>query len=133
MAHTITRYIAIIPALPMLMIGIGLIFEPELALASLNMPLLDGLALSTQLGDMISFFLCTGAFIFMGAIKAEPRWLYAGAALFTVAALARLLAWLVHGADLAVEPIAVEVISTIWLIVCAGLVKKQVAAATTTS
>lgn len=125
MASTLTRYIAILPGIPMILIGIGLIFDPEQALASLSMPMLEGLALSTQLGDMTSFFLCTGAFIFMGAIKAAPRWLYAGAALFTIAALSRLLAWQVHGADLAIAPIAVEVISTVWLIVFGVLIGKQ--------
>ncbi len=89
------------------------------------MPLLEGAALSTQLGDMISFFLCTGVFIFIGAFRAIPQWLYAGAALFIVAAMARTLAWLVHGAELSIEPIAVEVVSTVWLVVCAVLMSRN--------
>ncbi|MFN3236553.1 MAG: hypothetical protein ACE37D_05785 [Pseudomonadales bacterium] len=121
MNRTALRVIAAIPGIPMLLITIGLIVQPAEAVASLNMPLLTGAALSTQLGDMTAFFLCTSVFIFMGAYFAAPRWLYAGAALFLVAAAARTLAYLVHGADFSAEPIAVEVISTVWLVVCAKL------------
>ena len=118
MGKTITRILAAIPGLPMLLIGVGLVIQPEQAVGNLSMPLLDGLALSTQLGDMTAFFLCTAAFIFMGAYHAAPRWLLAGAALFLVAAFARTLAWQVHGAGLATESIAVELVSTVWLVVC---------------
>ena len=123
MNPTALRVIAAIPGVPMILVAIGLILQPEQAVANLSMPLLEGAALSTQLGDMTSFFLCTGIFIFMGAYLAAPRWLYAGAALLIVTAFARTLAWLVHGADFSVEPIAIEVISTIWLVVCAKLLK----------
>ena len=109
----------------MILIGIGLILQPEQALKSLNMPMLEGLALSTQLGDMTSFFLCTGAFIIMGAYHTAPRWLYAGAALFALAAIARTVSWQVYGADFALQPIVVEVISTIWLVACGILMGKH--------
>lgn len=124
MNTTAIRVIAAIPGIPMLLIALGLIFQPAEAVAGLSMPLLQGAALSTQLGDMTSFFLCTGIFIMMGAYLAAPRWLYAGAALLIVTAFARTLAWLMHGADFSVEPIAVEVISTIWLLVCGKLLTR---------
>ena len=124
MNPNIIRVIAALPGVPMILIAIGLIVTPGQTLINLNMPLLEGAALSTQLGDMISFFLCTAVFIFMGAFLSAPRWLYAGAALFIVAAFARTLAWLIHGADFSAEPITVEVVSTIWLIVCAKLMAR---------
>ena len=124
MPSTLLRVIAALPGVPLLIIGIGLVLQPGLAVSSLGMPLLEGAALSTQLGDMTAFFLCTTAFIFMGAYHAAPRWLYAGAALLLVVAVARTLAWLLHGADFSAEPILVEVISTIWLIVCAQRIQK---------
>ena len=124
MKQNILRVIAALPGVPMLLIAMGLIVQPEQAVGNLSMPLLEGAALSTQLGDMTSFFLCTGIFIFMGAIKSAPRWLYAGAALLIVTAFARTLAWLIHGADLSVEPIAVEVVSTIWLVTCGQIMSR---------
>ncbi len=125
MNPNIIKVIAALPGVPMLLIALGLIAQPEDALSSLSMPMLEGAALSTQLGDMTSFFLCTGVFIFIGAFRAIPQWLYAGAALLIVTAVARTYAWLVHGAALSVEPIAVEVISTIWLVVCAYLMSRD--------
>lgn len=122
---TVLRVIAALPGVPLFLIGIGLILQPGQAVASLSMPLLEGAALSTQLGDMTAFFVCTSTFIFMGAYHAAPRWLYAGAALLFTAAFARTLGYLVHGADLSVEPIAVEVISTVWLVVCGQLFAKH--------
>ena len=125
MKPTALRIIAAIPGIPMALFAIGLFFQPEQAVANLSMPLLEGAALSTQLGDMTSFFVCTGAFIFMGAYLSAPRWLYAGAALLIVTAFARTLAYLIHGADFSAEPIAVEVVSTIWLVTCAILMRKS--------
>ncbi len=128
MPSTLFRVIAALPGVPLLIIGIGLVIQPGQAVSSLGMPLLEGAALSTQLGDMTAFFLCTTAFIFMGAYHAAPRWLYAGAALLFVVAIARTLAWLMHGAAFSVEPIVVEVISTVWLIVCARRFRQLVPA-----
>lgn len=125
MNQNVLKVIAALPGVPMLLIALGLITQPEQALQSLNMPMLEGAALSTQLGDMTSFFLCTGVFIFIGAFRKNPQWLYAGAALLIVTAFARTFAWLVHGADLSVEPIGIEVVSTVWLIVCATLMSKS--------
>lgn len=128
MGKIVVRILAVVPGLPMLIIGLSLVLQPAVGLNAINMPLLEGLALSTQLGDLTSFFLCSAAFIFMGAYHGAPRWLYAGAALIFVAALARFYAWLVHGAGLPPEPIAVEIISTIWLVACAVMLSKPVKA-----
>ena len=124
MNQTAMKVVSAIPGIPMLLMGLGLLVQPELVVNNLGMPLLTGAALSTQLGDMTSFFLCTGIFIFMGAFHAAPRWLYAGAGLLITVAFARTLAWLVHGAELSIEPITVEVISTIWLVLCAKRLAK---------
>ena len=126
MGRIIIRILAVVPGLPMLIIGLSLVLQPAVALDAINMPLLEGLALSTQLGDLTAFFLCTAAFIFMGALHGSSRWLYAGAALLFVAALARIYGWQVHGAGFSPEPIAVEVISTVWLVVCAVILGKPV-------
>lgn len=132
MPTNLLRLIAILPAIPLLVIGIGLVFQPGQAVASLGMPLLDGAALSTQLGDMTAFFLCTSAFILMGGYHAAPRWLFAGAALMIVVAAARTLAWLVHGAAFSAEPIIVEVVSTVWLVVCGLLLQRRADTTTAT-
>ena len=74
---------------------------------------------------MTAFFLCTAAFIFMGAYHAAPRWLLAGAALLLVTAFARTIAWQVHGAGFATEAIAVELISTVWLVICSLILSRS--------
>ena len=125
MKQNVLKIAAALPGIPMLLIALGLMLQPEQALLNLNMPMLAGASLSTQLGDMTAFFLCAGVFISMGAFHSAPRWLYAGAALFIVAAFARTLAWLAHGADLSIDLITVEVISTVWLVVCAKLMTRS--------
>lgn len=120
----ITRILAALPGIPLLLVGLGLVVQPAETLPQLSMVMLEGGALSTQLGDIIAFFLVGATMIFMGAYHAAPRWLLAGAALMSVAAIGRTIAWQVYGAEFATQSIAVEVISTIWLVTCAVILGK---------
>ena len=51
------RFIAAIPDIPMLLNSFGFALDLGKTAMSLGMPLLDGLARSTQIGDMGAFFL----------------------------------------------------------------------------
>ncbi len=121
MKKNLIRVIAALPAIPMLLNGIGFLARPEETAASLGMELLEGIGLSTQLGDMTAFFVGTAVLIILGAVKAEGRWLYAGAMFLGAAAAARTLAAVVAGAAMAKQFIVIEIIMTIWLIVGAIL------------
>jgi len=89
--------------------GIGWIADPTRAAAGLGMPLLDGVGRSTQIGDLAAFFLTLGATILAGARPGRARLLHVPAGLLGAAAVARTLAWALHGAAFAATFIAIEV------------------------
>jgi hypothetical protein len=89
--------------------GASWLVSPAGAAQALGMPLLDGLGRSTQIGDFTSFFLAIGATTLLGARPGEARLLLVPAGLLGAAAVARTLAFAVHGAAFASVPIAIEV------------------------
>ena len=99
--------------------GLGWIVVPDRAAAGLGMPVLDGLARSTQFGDFAAFFVTLGGSILLGCLPGRARVLHFPAALLATAALGRTLAWLLHGADFATLFIAVETIGALVLLVAA--------------
>jgi hypothetical protein len=98
---------------------VGWIMDPATAAKGLGMPLLDGLARSTQVGDFTSFFLALGSMAMLGAIRSNGTWLRASAILLGGAAVMRTLAWAIHDADLATEFIAIEAVLAIVLLAIA--------------
>lgn len=90
--------------------GIGWLVDPARAASSLGMPLLDGLARSTQVGDLASFFLVAGGTMLVGSRPGRARLLLVPAALIGGAAVTRTLAWLFQGAAFAWLFITVEVV-----------------------
>jgi hypothetical protein len=89
--------------------GLLWIADPARAAAGLGMSLLDGVARSTQIGDLSALFLTAGATILVGALPGRAGLLYVPMGLFGVAAVARTLAWALHGAAFAATFIAIEV------------------------
>jgi len=96
--------------------GIGWLFAPSRAAAGIGMPLLDGLARSTQIGDFAAFFLTLGLGILAGAAPGHARRLYFPAGLLGSAALCRIVAWAVHGAVFATTFIVVEIVACAMLV-----------------
>ena len=90
--------------------GLLWIVDPARAAAGLGMPLLDGLARSTQIGDLASFFLTGGVTILVGARPGRARLLLVPAGMLGAAAVVRALAWALHGAEFAAAFIAIEVV-----------------------
>jgi len=99
--------------------GVGWLVAPERAAAGLGMPILDGLARSTQIGDFAAFFLTLGLSILAGIRPGQARVLYVPAALLGSAAVCRTIAWAVHGAAFASTFILVELVSSLVLLVAA--------------
>ncbi len=91
--------------------GVAWLVAPERAAATLGMPVLEGLARSTQFGDFAAFFLTLGLSILAGIRPGHARSLYFPAGLLGSAALCRTIAWAVHGADFAATFILVEIVS----------------------
>jgi hypothetical protein len=89
--------------------GLGWLAAPRRAAAGLGMPLLDGLGRSTQIGDFASFFLVAGVLMLAGSRPGSAGLLAVPGAMLATAAVARTLAWALHGAAFATAFIAIEV------------------------
>ena len=83
---------------------------------SLGMPLLEGVGLSTQIGDMGSFFITVGAMTLIGAVTTTRHWFYAPSMLLLVAALYRTLSTILYGAPFVMSAIVVEISIGLFLI-----------------
>ena len=96
--------------------GLQWIISPANVAASLGMPLLEGVGLSTQIGDLGSFFITVGAMTLIGVISTTRHWFYAPSMLLLVAALYRTLSTLLYGAPFVMSAIVVEVSVGLFLI-----------------
>lgn len=97
------------------LLGLLWLLAPGRAAGALDMPLLDGLARSTQVGDFAAFFLVLGASILAGIGLGRSHLLGFPAALLGSAAFCRLVAWAAHGAGFAGKSILVEIVGSVLL------------------
>jgi hypothetical protein len=97
-------------------LGLGWWLVPALVAPQLGMSLLEGVGLSTQVGDLGSFFLTLGSCIVLGLATGNKFWFYPPTLLIGLAASGRLVAWLAHGAALALDLIMVEAATTAVLV-----------------
>ena len=96
--------------------GLQWIISPANVAESLGMPLLEGVGLSTQIGDLRSFFITVGAMTLIGAITTTRHWFHAPSILLLVAALYRTLSTVLYGAPFVMSAILVEVVVGLFLI-----------------
>ena len=96
--------------------GLMWLINPSEIAMSLGMQLLTGHGLSTQIGDLASFFLVVGIFTFLGVYKKNNYWFYTPIALLTFAAISRVIAFLAHGASLSIDKILVELVLVVFLL-----------------
>lgn len=122
--NKVIRIAAALPGLLFVVMGLRWLVDPAGAAAGLGMPLLDGLALSSQMGDTGSFFLVGGGMILYAAVTLQRTWYYAPALLVAMVAVFRLVAWQFHGAVLATEMITAELVITALLLLAAVKVGK---------
>ena len=90
--------------------GVMWLIYPAASAEALGMSLLSGEGLSTQIGDLSSFFLVLGSFTLLGAYTKQKYWFYAPIALLGLAAISRTIAYLFHDAAFATQSIMVEVL-----------------------
>jgi len=110
------RIVAIVMGVGFALQGVGWLVAPDRAAAALGMPVLDGLARSTQFGDFAAFFLTLGVSILTGIGLGHAHLLYFPAGLLGSAAVGRIVAWAVHGAAFATTFIVVEIVASVLLI-----------------
>ena len=113
------RIVAAILGVLFLVQGLNWIIDPQSAAEGLAMPLLEGAARSTQVGDFASFFVALGLMVLNGTRPGHAGSLYGGVLLLGGAAIFRTLAWLLHDAAFAAPTIAIEVVCAVFLIVAA--------------
>lgn len=104
--------------------GLQWIISPAEIADSLGMPLLTGLGLSTQIGDLGSFFITVGAMTLIGAYTRNDHWFFAPSMLLLVAALYRIFSTLFYDAAFATEQIAVEIIVGLFLLYTSSRIKE---------
>jgi hypothetical protein len=91
--------------------GLQWLTVPAQAAEALGMSLLDGVARSTQIGDMAGFFLCLGGFSLYGAYAQNPWLVRAAGCLVGLSSITRTIAWAFHDAPFATQFIVIEVIA----------------------
>ena len=106
------------------------ILDPETAAAGLAMALVEGpgdttMGMNTQIGDFTAFFFTAGLMACIGAYRNQHVWLYTTLSLLGSAAIFRIYAGLVHGADFLIKAIAIEVIVSLFLCLSIYLMKKS--------
>ncbi len=114
------RIIAALTGVFFVVMGVRWIADPSGAAATIGLPLLDGVARSSQIGDLGSFFLSCGAMILIGVVRLKRTWLYAAALVIGGAALFRVLAWLIQDAAFTPDLIGPEIVFTAILLFAAS-------------
>ena len=107
---TVLRILVTLPAVLFVVMGLRWITDPTGAAAMVGMTLMDGVGRSSQIGDLGAFFLAMGIMMLLALITARRTWFYAPALMLALVAVIRVLAWLLHGAALALDAIVVEVV-----------------------
>ena len=113
------KFLVIVLALPALLFvatGLRWLTDPAGVALELGLTLESGLGLSTQIGDLSSFFLVAGLCILVGLVTAERIWFYPSVMLLIIAALGRTVAWSLHGAMFAPQFIVFEIVVALILL-----------------
>jgi len=117
----------LLPGIMFLVTGLRWLVDPALAASVVMMPLLvDGVGLSSQIGDIGGLFLAMGLMILFALTSGNGEWLKPVALLLTCIAFYRLVAFFVHAADLVPQMIVIELGLAAWLYFAAGKLIKKV-------
>ncbi|MDA9877503.1 hypothetical protein N9D20_01655 [bacterium] len=108
--NKILKVVVALTAVLFASIGLRWLVAPEGVAAEAGMTLMEGLGLSSQIGDLGGFFLSLAIFILLALTTGRRTWYYPPIILLGLTAIMRTMAWIFHGASLAVDMIAVEVI-----------------------
>ena len=106
----ILRVFLILPAVGFLVTGLRFAVAPASAAKGLAMPLLDGAARSSQIGDVGALFMGMGLMILTALTTRKREWFLAPAILLALVAVLRTLAFLFHDAELLMNMIIPEVV-----------------------
>ena len=113
--NKILKIVVALLALVFASIGFRWLVAPEGVAAEFGMTLMQGLGLSSQIGDLGAFFLSLAIFILLALTTGRRTWYYPPIILLGLTASMRTMAWMFHDASLAVDMIAVEIIACVVL------------------
>ena len=108
--NKVLRLVVAVPGIFFVVTGLRWVVAPAGVAPEFGMPVLEGVGLSTQIGDIGAFFVAGGLFVLIGLVTQKRSWFYASTMLLGFAALFRVLAWLLHGAAFTPDMIAVELV-----------------------
>ena len=109
------RLVMVLPAVLFILIGLSWILDPAGVAPDFGFPLLSGLGLSSQVGDLAAFFLTAGLCALAGIVTKTRHWFYAPVMLLSLTALGRILAWMIHHAEFAGQMIMTEIlVALLW-------------------
>ena len=112
------QVLVLLPAILFIVVGVRWLVAPAGVAPEFGLTLETGLGLSSQVGDMASFFLTLGFCMLLGLVTGQRPWFYVGAMILLLAAIGRTLAWLVHDAALAPQ-IGLELVVGVLLLIAA--------------
>jgi hypothetical protein len=115
--NKVLKLLVLLPAILFLVTGMRWLVAPAGIAPNFGFTLEQGLGLSTQVGDMAGFFLTLGSCMLIAIISERRSWFYPPIMLLAIAALGRVLAWLLHDASLAGSQIMVELVVAFILLV----------------
>lgn len=113
------RVVVALPALLFVVMGLRWLVNPAGIAPELGLDLQTGLGLSSQVGDLSAFFLVAGLSVLIGLVTQRRTWFYPAVLLLLFAAVGRMVAWVLHGADFALQMIVVEIVlAGLFLMAC---------------
>ncbi|QFU77904.1 hypothetical protein EY643_13795 [Halioglobus maricola] len=115
--NRVLQVLVLLPALLFMVTGLRWLVAPAGVAPNFGLTLGEGVALSSQVGDMAGFFLTLGSCMLIALISRRRIWYYPGIMLLTITAVGRIVAWMFHDATLALDLIGPEVIVSIILLV----------------
>jgi hypothetical protein len=119
------RVLVVLAGVLFVVLGLRWAVDPSGAAAELGMTLMDGVGRSSQIADVGALFLSMGIMVLIGVITAQRSWFYAPALMLALAAVFRILAWLVHDAALVIDMILVEVVVSSLLLFTASRLSRE--------
>jgi hypothetical protein len=114
------KLLVLLPAILFVVIGLRWLVAPAGIAPDFGLTLQEGIGLSTQIGDLSSFFLTLGICMLIALTSQRRIWFYPPMILLGITALGRIIAWLFHDATLTVDLILVELVLTLILIVASS-------------
>ena len=106
----ITKFLSSIPAIVFLIIGVFWVLQPGIMAENFGMVLSSGLGLSSQIGDLGSYFVSSALMIFYGIYTNNTHWFYPPILIMLLTALFRTLSTLLHDAPFAADMIGSEIL-----------------------